>query len=120
MKTLLICLIFALILFLPKRLAAQEKMSLAGEWRIKLDPENIGTPEKWYAQKFADKIQLPGILQAQGYGDAPNLQTPWIGGSGVEKLKLPQYAKYSNYMKDGDYHRFQRSRKLVAHTSTLF
>jgi len=53
-------------------------IDLAGVWRFKLDRENVGIKEKWYSHTLPDKIKLPGILQAQGYGDDISIRTPWV------------------------------------------
>ncbi len=53
-------------------------MPLAGEWRFALDRNDAGTNEQWFAKDLPDKIQLPGILQAQGYGDDISTNTPWV------------------------------------------
>ncbi|MBN1482112.1 glycoside hydrolase [candidate division KSB1 bacterium] len=81
----------------------QNSISLAGQWFIKLDRQDVGIEEEWFDQTFTESVQLPGALQAQGYGEKPNLNTPWIGGSGVEKFDLPHYAKYAPYITDEDY-----------------
>ncbi len=46
-------------------------INLAGEWMISCDADN-GT------QKGA--ITLPGVLQAQGYGNPVDIHTPWVSG----------------------------------------
>ncbi|MBN1466145.1 hypothetical protein JXA02_10305 [candidate division KSB1 bacterium] len=81
----------------------ENKISLAGQWCIKLDRDDVGMREKWHEKTFSDPVTLPGALQAQGYGDAPTIRTPWIGGAGVEKFRLPQYEKYARYIADEDY-----------------
>ena len=48
---------------------AAETLPLAGEWRFSLDRSDAGVNEKWFAKNLADKIRLPGILQAQGFGE---------------------------------------------------
>ncbi len=53
-------------------------VSLAGDWRFKLDRDNVGDSEKWFTTDLTDKIKLPGILQAQGYGDDISTDTPWV------------------------------------------
>jgi len=74
---------------------AADTASLAGEWRFALDRQNTGVTEKWFEQKLAGRIQLPGALQNQGFGDDITVDTKWTGGSGVERwLALPQYEKY--------------------------
>jgi hypothetical protein len=59
-------------------LRAVETLPLAGEWRFALDRNDVGTNEQWFAKDLPDKIQLPGILQAQGYGDEISTNTPWV------------------------------------------
>ena len=81
-------------------------INLAGEWRFALDrsteqllPQNAGheTPslspgdgvaQEWFRRDLPDKIQLPGILQAQGYGDDISTNTPWVLGLGDAWWKL--------------------------------
>ena len=59
-------------------LSAVEVLPVAGEWRFALDRADAGTNEKWFAKNLPDKIQLPGILEAQGYGDQISATTPWV------------------------------------------
>ena len=59
-----------------------------GIWRFALDRHDIGLEEEWFSRQLADLIQLPGILQAQGYGDEISVDTPWVLGLGGEWWKL--------------------------------
>jgi hypothetical protein len=61
-----------------KPIHAGEILPLAGEWRFALDRSDVGTNEQWFAKNLPDKIKLPGILQAQGYGDDIATNTPWV------------------------------------------
>lgn len=54
-------------------------MDLSGNWRFQIDPQNAGIYEQWFNRKLEQQIQLPGSLQAQGYGDDITVNTPWIG-----------------------------------------
>ena len=38
----------------------ENSISLAGTWRFRLDPKNIGVEEKWFAEKLDDSVTLPG------------------------------------------------------------
>lgn len=58
--------------------AAEETLPLAGQWRFSLDRNDAGVAEKWYATDLPDRIHLPGILEAQGYGDRISIGTPWV------------------------------------------
>ena len=54
-------------------------MPLAGQWRFKMDRDDVGVTQKWYDSDVpTDHINLPGILQAQGYGDDISVDTPWV------------------------------------------
>lgn len=55
-------------------------MDLQGIWRFSLDEQDTGIDEKWYCRKLADKIQISGILQAQGYGNEITVDTPLVDG----------------------------------------
>jgi beta-galactosidase len=57
----------------------EARMSLAGEWRFALDRQDVGIAERWFGQILADRIRLPGALQAQGYGDDVTASTEWVG-----------------------------------------
>jgi hypothetical protein len=52
---------------------AQQRISLAGAWQVKLDSGNAGLEQKWFNQQFAEKIMLPGTLDDAGKGKANNL-----------------------------------------------
>ncbi|MFA6702614.1 MAG: sugar-binding domain-containing protein [Dysgonamonadaceae bacterium] len=55
------------------------KLNLAGEWKYKLDKQEVGEKEKWYTADFSDKIDLPGALRDYGIGEEPTLKTDWTG-----------------------------------------
>ena len=59
---------------------ADNTVSLAGKWRFALDPNDTGVQEKWQGKTLAERIRLPGILQAQGFGNTVSTNTPWISG----------------------------------------
>lgn len=46
-------------------------LSLAGKWRLELDPHNVGETEKWYLRELSGSISLPGTLDLAGIGN-PN------------------------------------------------
>lgn len=41
---------------------------LSGEWNFKLDPDKIGVEEKWYTQKLAETVVLPGTTDENKKG----------------------------------------------------
>ncbi len=62
----------------PAQAPAAGAISLAGEWRFALDRADAGVREEWFSKNLVDRINLPGVLQFQGYGDEINATTPWV------------------------------------------
>ena len=56
----------------------RQTCDLAGLWRFAMDKEDRGFAEHWEKTRLPQTITLPGCLQAQGYGDAINTDTPWV------------------------------------------
>ena len=82
-------------------LRAAETISLAGEWRFALDRNDAGTNENWFAKNLPDKIQLPGILQAQGYGDDISTNTPWVLALGDAWWKIQPASLREHFSQPG-------------------
>mgnify|MGYP000350865584 CR=1 FL=1 len=61
---------------------------LEGGWRFQMDRDDTGVEGRWFERDLADRIQLPGALQSQGYGDEISADTPWVLGLGGEWWKL--------------------------------
>jgi hypothetical protein len=57
---------------------AFDTLDLSGAWRFALDRADQGVAEQWQTHALQDKIKLPGILNAQGYGDVIATDTPWV------------------------------------------
>jgi beta-galactosidase len=51
---------------------------LSGSWRFQLDRHDLGIEDKFFKRDLSQTIRLPGILQAQGYGDEISTNTPWV------------------------------------------
>jgi beta-galactosidase len=81
------------------RPATKGGISLAGSWRFALDREDVGVKDRWFSSGLSacDRIALPGILQAQGYGDNITAETPFVAAlpRDMAWYKLPQYAAYT-------------------------
>ncbi len=60
--------------------AAETAIPLDGTWRFELDRKDAGLAKEqsWYGRVLTDKIRLPGVLQAQGFGDEISADTPWV------------------------------------------
>src|SRR6266498_896157 len=59
-------------------LRAAESNLLDGTWRFALDRADVGVPQQWFYRDLPERIKLPGVLQAQDYGDEISTQTPWV------------------------------------------
>ncbi|HYG25077.1 MAG TPA: discoidin domain-containing protein [Verrucomicrobiae bacterium] len=82
--------------FAMQAIADERPVTLAGTWRFQLDRSDAGIAQRWFERALPDRVKLPGDLSQQGIGDAPGLETKWIGG--VQKpdwFKDPALAPYS-------------------------
>jgi len=79
--------VFGLVLASAVAAIGGTDMDLAGEWSFRLDPDDAGVGEQWFAKPLPDKIKLPGSLQEQGRGHDVSLQTVTIDSD-------PRYAPY--------------------------
>ena len=84
-----------------KPISAAETIPLAGEWRFALDRADAGVNEKWFTTELPDKIQLPGILQAQGYGDDISTNTPWVLSLGEAWWKIQPASLREHFSQPG-------------------
>lgn len=51
--------------------AAERRLSLDGDWRFRLDPDDCGIREGWFRRPahLTEHIRVPGCWQGQGFGD---------------------------------------------------
>lgn len=79
----------------PHATAQTEAVSLAGTWRLAPDPDASGTDSirKLGLTQTAD-VWLPGSLQAQGHGDLPRMDSPWVGDTRPAEWARDEYAPY--------------------------
>jgi hypothetical protein len=74
-----------------------DTIDLSGQWRFALDPQDTGATANWFSHNLPDHIQLPGILQSQGFGDEISVNTPWVAAlpRDMRWYLLPQYKAYT-------------------------
>jgi hypothetical protein len=77
------------------------KISLSGEWEVKLDSTNVGVSTNWAANKFSGiKINLPSTLDDAGIGKPNNLK-PAINNYVMSNLaRKHQYIGKAWYQKE--------------------
>jgi hypothetical protein len=73
----------------------RKSLSLAGDWKFKIDSLDQGLQEEWYNTKFTENIRLPGSMAENGKGNDITLKTDWTGDI-VDKsyFKDSRYEKY--------------------------
>ena len=112
----------AVLLAMPSLLRAvsPDTLDLAGTWRFALDraaeqrtggatgptaarplPPGEGIAQEWFKRDLPDKIQLPGILQAQGFGNDIATDTPWVLTLGDAWWKLQPAALRDHFSQPG-------------------
>lgn len=70
--------------------------SLAGSWRFQLDRDDAGVAEQWFSRSLPQRIDLPGSLQARGFGDEVTVETKWTGTLyDQDWYKRPEYQEYT-------------------------
>jgi hypothetical protein len=74
----LTALLTALLAAVPAPARADDVLDLSGRWRFALDREDQGVAARWSERELDRTIRLPGILNAQGYGDPIDVHTPWV------------------------------------------
>jgi hypothetical protein len=78
----------------------REKLSLAGEWKFRIDSLDKGIENKWYDELAVETVRLPGSMAENGKGDEVSLKTPWTGEI-VDKSYFTA-EKYARYRKPGN------------------
>ncbi|KPL13917.1 MAG: hypothetical protein AMS26_12580 [Bacteroides sp. SM23_62] len=57
----------------------REMISLAGEWKFRLDTLDLGLTQKWYTGSFNEHVNLPGSMAENGKGNKVRVSTEWTG-----------------------------------------
>ena len=78
----------------------RQSLSLAGEWKFRIDSLDQGIRNKWYETPAEETVSLPGSMAENGKGDEVTLKTPWTGDI-VDRSYFTQ-KKYEKYRKPGN------------------
>ena len=78
----------------------RKSISLAGEWKFRIDSLDVGLNEQWYNNIFDDAVKLPGSMAENGKGYDVTLTTEWTGDI-IDKsyFKSDKYQKYQATLK---------------------
>lgn len=72
-----------------------EIIDLSGEWQFKIDPDNEGIVDKWYAESYSESVMLPGSMAENDKGYDVDLNTDWTGSIfDSSYFFLDKYEKY--------------------------
>lgn len=78
----------------------RSSLSLAGEWKFRIDSLDQGIQNKWYDELASETVKLPGSMAENGKGDEVSLKTPWTGDI-VDKSYFTE-KKYEKYRQPGN------------------
>lgn len=82
---------------------APERISLAGDWKVALDPSDKGVKDRWYSKRHPKSILLPGSLQESGLGDPVSMKTEWVSSSYAGYEQFVSLDKYAPYRTDDNF-----------------
>jgi beta-galactosidase/beta-glucuronidase len=77
-----------------------ERLSLAGEWKFKIDSLNQGIEQQWYTQEFNESVTLPGSMAENGKGEEVAVNTEWTGDIVDQSYFTDR--KYEKYRQPGN------------------
>lgn len=66
-------------LLIPVAVSAAETRSIAGQWRVQLDPGRVGVRERWFDRQLPGTMTLPGSTDEARLGK-PNAARPSLDG----------------------------------------
>jgi hypothetical protein len=78
----------------------REKISLAGEWKFRIDSLDRGVEDKWFETPSEETVNLPGSMAENGKGDEVTLKTPWTGD--IVDQSYFNDKKYEKYRQPGN------------------
>jgi hypothetical protein len=93
--------LLSVLLFYHISSKAQNIISLAGEWTVRLDEQRSGEQQQWFKHTFDRKIHLPGTLDDAGIGQSPTLTADTLKKDVLIHLQRKHtYIGYAWYAKE--------------------
>ena len=89
-------------------------ISLAGEWRFRIDSLDNGVEGEWYNELFTETVNLPGSMAENGKGYEVTLETDWTGDiidksyftdKKYERYRQPENIKIPFWLKPVKYYK---------------
>jgi hypothetical protein len=82
------------------KIEIRQNLSLAGEWKFRIDSLDQGIEKKWYNEVAVETVRLPGSMAENGKGDDVSLKTDWTGDI-VDRSYFTE-KKYEKYRQPGN------------------
>ena len=92
--------VFAVVLVSVASVTCGGTIDLSGVWGFALDPNDAGVEGRWYERELPDRLEMPGALQNQGFGDDVTVQTEWTGSAKEEVWR--NHRRYEKYRRPGN------------------
>ena len=83
-----------------QNLEVRKSLSLAGEWKFRIDSLDQGISESWYNNLSEETVKLPGSMAENGKGDDVTLKTNWTGDI-IDRSYFTE-KKYERYRQPGN------------------
>lgn len=78
----------------------REVISLAGEWRFRIDSLDQGIERQWYRNELPETVTLPGSMAENGKGHEVTVNTDWTGDI-VDRSYFTE-GRYEKYRQPGN------------------
>lgn len=78
----------------------RETLSLAGEWKFRIDSLDQGIDQHWFSDDFNETVILPGSMAENGKGNEVGVNTDWTGDI-VDRSYFTD-KKYEKYRQPGN------------------
>jgi hypothetical protein len=82
------------------KIEIRQNLSLAGEWKFRIDSLDQGIEKKWYNEVAVETVRLPGSMVENGKGNEVTLKTDWTGEI-VDRSYFTE-KKYEKYRQPGN------------------
>jgi hypothetical protein len=83
-----------------QKIEIRKSLSLAGDWKFRIDSLDQGLDQNWYNTGFDETIRLPGSMAENGKGNEVTVKTNWTGDI-VDKSWFTD-KKYEKYRQPGN------------------
>jgi hypothetical protein len=80
--------------------STREKLTLAGEWKFRIDSLDTGIDNKWYDDDLPETVKLPGSMAQNNKGCEVTVNTDWTGDI-VDRSYFTE-GKYEKYRQPGN------------------